>query len=67
MQVVKISFKTDKGKYELYAHSEQLRSLLTDNLFAGTFVDAKNGKVINHGEEIEKIIDIKVEEAPHEE
>jgi len=59
MQVVKISFKNDNGKYEFFATSQQLNSILADDLFTATNVDAKSGKLINHGEEIKKALGLK--------
>lgn len=59
MQIVKLSFKTDKGNYSFYTNCEKFLSLLADDIFTDTIVDAKTGKVINHGEEIEKALGIK--------
>ncbi len=59
MQIVKLSFKTDKGNYSFYTNSEKFLSLLADDIFTDTIVDAKTGKIINHGAEIEKALGIK--------
>lgn len=61
MQIVKISFKTDKGKYEFFTNSEKMLSLLADDVFTDTIVNPKNGERINHGEEVEKILEKKKE------
>lgn len=67
MKVVKISFKTEEGKYEFFANSEQVMSILADDLFTANFVDPRSGKVINHGAAIESALQItptEVEESP---
>lgn len=56
MTVVEISFKTPKGKYKLFATDEQLKSVLCDDLFTATNIDAKTGDIINHGKGIEKAL-----------
>lgn len=56
MTIVKISFETPKGKYKLFATDEQLKSILCDDLFTATNVDAKTGDIINHGKAIEKAL-----------
>lgn len=62
MQIVKLSFKTDNGSYSFYTNSEKFLSLLTNDLFTDTIVDAKTGKVVNHGEEIENALGIEKSE-----
>lgn len=56
MQVVKITFKTDKGKYELFTTDKSIKSILADDLFTTSNVEAKTGKIVNHGERIEKAL-----------
>lgn len=58
MQVFNLSFKNDKRKYSLYITEVQLKSILADDVFTSTYVDAKSGKIVNHGEEIEYALGI---------
>lgn len=67
MQIVKLSFKTDNGNYSFYTNSERFLSLLSDDLFTDTIVDSKTGKVVNHGDEIEKALGIEKEKESAEE
>jgi len=62
MTIVKISFETPKGKYKLFATDEQLKSILCDDLFTSTNVDAKTGDIINHGKGIEKALGLEEKE-----